>query len=80
MALKIVLYTASFAAPKSRSAKPSNEAAKIPMGNMARRAFQAISAAQFGAWSSRNFRMTRPGTLSISRPISSILADTGSIK
>ena len=28
-----------------------------------------MSAAQFGAWSSRNLRMTRPGRLSISPPI-----------
>ncbi len=49
------------------------------MGNMAKSAFQAIRAAQFGARSSRNFWMSRPGTVFISRPIASILPDIGSI-
>jgi hypothetical protein len=46
---------------------------------MAKSAFQAIRAAQFGAWSCRNFWMTRRGTVFISRPIVSILPDIGSI-
>src|SRR5579871_3740118 len=41
---------------------PSTEAAKRTIGNIAKSAFQAITTAQFGDWSSINFCPTRPGT------------------